>query len=119
MDAIKIDIRPHRRYNFNHDLDIDWLGLDAGEPEAEKYYDSLDDDYYCYMLDFFEHGAISFSLVIDRTNIWYYEFDRSRNVGLIAIPKSMIKIWINPVELARDYLHDYNYEINGRDLEDE
>jgi hypothetical protein len=84
-----------------------------------KDYEKLDKKYYTYELDFFDHSAISFSLVIDRQNIGYYEFDRSHNVGLIAIPRSIAKNGFEAQEIARDYLKDYNMEINGRDEEDE
>lgn len=113
MDTIKLDIMPHRRYTFKTDLNIDWYWIHENDPEAIEYYNSLDEKYYCFNLDFFEHSAIAFSLVIDRTNIGYYEFDRSRNVWIIAIPKEIVKSWKEAVELARDYINDYNDQING------
>lgn len=119
METIKIDIMPNRRYNFRHDLNIDWRWIYYEEDEALKDYEKLDKKYYTYELDFFDHSAISFSLVIDRQNIWYYEFDRSRNVWVIAIPRSIAKTGFEAQQIARDYLEDYNMEINGRDEEDE
>lgn len=119
METIKIDIKPHRYYNFRHDLDIDWKGISYEEDEALKDYEKLDKKYYTFELDFFDHSSISFSLVIDRQNIGYYEFDRSRNVGLIAIPRSIVKNGFEAQKIARDYIYDYNMEINGRDEEDE
>lgn len=115
METIKIDVKPHRYYNFRHDLDIDWKWIYYEEDEALKNYEALDEKYYTYELDFFNHSAISFSLVLDRQNLWYYEFDRSRNVGIIAIPRSMVKDNSEAMNLARDYISDYNMEINGRD----
>lgn len=115
METIKIDVRPNRRYNFRHDLWIDWLGMDAWDDEACNYFDSLDENYYCYRLDFFDHSAISFSLAIERRDIWYYEFDRSRDVWLIAIPKSLVKTGRDAQKMARDYLVKYNDYINWRD----
>lgn len=119
METIKIDVKPHRYYNFRHDLDIDWKWIYYEEAEALKNYKKLDKKYYTYELDFFDHSAISFSLVIDRQNIGYYEFDRSRNVGLIAIPRSIAKNGFEAQQIARDYLEDYNMEINGRDEDGE
>jgi hypothetical protein len=69
METIKIDVKPHRCYNFRHDLDIDWRGIYYGEDEAIENYNKLDEKYYTYELDFFNHSAIAFSLVIDRQNI--------------------------------------------------
>ena len=80
MATTKIDIRPHRRYDFLHDFNIDRLKLDEGDKQETKRYDNLDKNWYCFTLDCFEHGAISFSLVVDRVNLGYYEFDRARNV---------------------------------------
>jgi hypothetical protein len=65
----RIDVRQHRRYDFLHEFDIDWCKLDAGDEEEVKKYDSLDGDWYCFTLDFYEHSAIAFSLVIDRRDI--------------------------------------------------
>lgn len=115
---IKIDVKPHRYYNFRHDLDIDWWGIYYEDEEAIESYNKLGNTYYMYGLDFFNHSAISFSLAIERQNIGYYEFDRSRNVWVIAIPKELIKSEAEARELARDYIEDYNMEINWRD-EDE
>lgn len=119
METIKIDVQPHRYYNFRHDLEIDWRGIYYEEEEAIKNYNKLDEKYYTYWLDFFNHSAISFSLVIDRQNIGYYEFDRTRNVGVIAIPKEIVKSESEARQIARDYISDYNMEINWRDEEDE
>lgn len=118
METIKIDVQPHRRYEFRHDLWIDWRGMYYDEPEAQEYYESLDQDYYCYTLDFFEHSSMAFSLVIDRTDLGYYEFDRTRNVWIIAIPRNMAKNGAEAVQMARDYLDDYNMELNGWDEEE-
>ncbi len=118
METIKIDVKPHRYYTFRHDLDIDREWIYYEDKDAIKDYKKLDKKYYTFELDFFDHSAISFSLVAYRQNIWYYEFDRSRNVWIIAIPKTMVKTELDAQELARDYIEDYNREINGRDEED-
>lgn len=115
MGTIKIDVKPHKYYNFRHDLNIDWRGIYYEEDEAIENYNKLDEIYYTYELDFFNHSAISFSLVIDRRNIWYYEFDRTRNVWVIAIPKEIVNSELQARELARDYISDYNDYINWRD----
>lgn len=115
----KIDIRPHRRYEFLHEFDIDWYKLDAGDKEETEKYDKLDENWYCFTLDCFEHGAISFSLVVDRRDLGYYEFDRSRNVWIIGVKKSE---WISPkmaLELARDRISEYNNYLNGWDEEED
>ena len=118
METIKIDVQPHRRYNFRSDLEIDWRWIYYEEPEAEEYYNSLDEKYYCFNLDCYEHSCIVFSLVIDRKNLGYYEFDRARNVWIIAIPREMVKNNQEAAELARNYIEDYNSELNGRDEEE-
>ena len=115
MATTKIDIRPHRRYDFLHDFNIDRLKLDEGDKQETKRYDNLDKNWYCFTLDCFEHGAISFSLVIDRVNLGYYEFDRSRNVWIIGVMKEK---WMTPkmaLDLARERIEEYNDYLNWRD----
>ena len=51
-----IDIRPHRRYQFRTDFDIDWMKLDEWDSEETERYEKLDENYYCFTLDFFEHS---------------------------------------------------------------
>jgi len=119
METIKIDVQPHKYYNFRHDLDVDWRWIYYEEEKAIQDYEKLDEKYYTYELDFFNHSAISFSLVIDRQDIGYYEFDRTRNVWVIAIPKEIVKSELQARELARDYISDYNDYINWRTDEDE
>lgn len=114
----RIDVRQHRRYDFLHEFDIDWCKLDAGDEEEVEKYDSLDSDRYCFTLDFFEHSAIAFSLVIDRRDIWYYEFDRSRNVWIIGVKKQDGLTCTEAAEIARDRLEEYNNYLNGRDEEE-
>lgn len=114
----KIDIRQHRRYEFLHEFNIAWDKLDEGDEEEEKAYDELDKDYYCFTLDFYDHSAIGFSLVIDRRDIWRYEFDRSRNVWIIGVKKSDWLDYKQAVEIARDRIDEYNNRLNGRDEEE-
>lgn len=114
-----IDIRPHRRYQFRTDFDIDWMKLDAGDEEETERYEKLDENYYCFTLDFFEHSIIRFDLVIDRKDIGYYEMDRSRNVWIIWIEKSEWMTQKQALELARAEIEDYNNYLNWRDEDEE
>lgn len=111
----KIDIRPHRRYQFRTDFWIDWLKLDEWDKEETERYEKLDDNWYCFTLDFFEHSIIRFDLVIDRKNIGYYEMDRSRNVWIIWIEKSEWMTQKQALELARAEIEEYNNYLNGWD----
>ena len=110
-DDVKIDIREHRRYNFEKDFKIDFLALDGKDSESykeeSKKMDDIDKNYYTFELDFFEHGAISFSLVLDRMDIGYYEFDRSRNIWIIAVRKDGID-YKQALQIARDEIEKYN-----------
>lgn len=114
---IKIDIQPHRRYEFRHDFNIDWEGIYNWDENAVRDYENLTDNYYCFTLDFFEHSTVSFSLVIDRVDLGYYEFDRARNVGIIWVKNDGITYEQAKV-LARAELEDYNNYLNWWD-EDE
>ena len=115
---IKIDIRPHKRYEFRTDFWIDWLKLDAWDEEETQRYEKLDENYYCFTLDCIDHSSITFHLVLDRRDIGYYEMDRARNIWIIWIEKSEGLTEKQAVEIARDELIAYNAYINGWDDEE-
>lgn len=129
-EDIKIDIREHRSYTFEHDfwLKHDILDLDfTWESEEDLEYDSdyeqykeeiakykkIQDEYYVFWLDFFEHTTMSFSLTARRENIGYYEFDRSRDVWIIAVKKEIAKDEHDAMEIASKELEMYNSRCNG------
>lgn len=107
-EDIKIEIMNHRRYNFQQDLHLDW---DDSE-NFDKQMQEIEQKYYYFTLDMFEHWNISFSLVLDRKDIGYYEFDRSRNIWIIAVSKTLA--WSNQeaIELARREIENYNSYLN-------
>lgn len=115
----KIDIRPHRRYQFRTDFWIDWLKLDAGDKDEIKRYEKLDDDWYCFTLDCVDHSAVTFNLVLDRVNLGYYEMDRARNVWIIWVKKEHDISQKMALDIARYEIEQYNNYINGWDEEDE
>lgn len=76
-DPFKIDIRKHRNYEFQHDFDIDWEILDLEQDfskytpeeleedyeyskflEEKKKLQDIEEKYYVFELDFFDHSAI-------------------------------------------------------------
>lgn len=113
-EAVKICIQPHRHYTFLNELEIDWEWIYEEDKKAIKDYEKLDKKYYCFNLDFFDHGAIAFNLVLDRIDLGYYERDRARNVWIIAIDKLQVKSGKDALELARKTIEDYNHLINWR-----
>lgn len=114
---IKLDIREHRRYRFGSDFWLDFLKLDSWDEEEENKLKDIEKDYYVFNLDFFEHSSMRFDLVLDRRDIWYYEFDRSRNVWIIAVKKDIVEDEKQAIEYARDELERYNSYINWWILE--
>lgn len=129
-ENIKIDIREHRNYSFQKDfwlnfyyLDMDYTGYTQEELENDYEYESYKEelkkyhdvqkDYYVFWLDCYEHSSIHFSLVINRKNIGYYEFDRSRNVWIIAVKKDSVKNEKEAQELAEKEIENYNNRCNG------
>jgi hypothetical protein len=76
-------------------------------------YKKIQDEYYVFGLDFFEHTTIHFSLTARRENIGYYEFDRSRDVGIIAVKKEIAKDEQDAMEIASKELEMYNARCNG------
>ena len=122
-DAVKIDVREHRRYSFLHEFNIDWWLLDETYEEWDYYYEDwiaekekrerINSEYYVFWLDFFEHSMISFSLSMSRTDIWYYERDRSRDIWIIAVKNDWID-FIQAIKIARETINNYNSMLNGR-----
>lgn len=131
-DPFKIDIRKHRNYNFQHDFDIDWEILDLEEDfkkytpeeleedyeyskflEEKKKLQDIEEKYYVFELDFFDHSAIGFSLACRRINLWYYNMDRSCNVWIVAVEKSIAKDEIDAEKQCKQYIEEYNNYCNG------
>lgn len=123
-DSVKIDVREHRRYSFLHELWLDWWLLDETYEEGDYYYEDwleneekwkkINDEYYVFWLDFFEHSVIAFSLSLHRRDLGYYERDRSRNIWVIAVKKSD---WIDfemAEKIARETIDNYNSLLNWR-----
>ena len=124
-DLVKIDVREHRHYNFLHELWIDYWFLDDMTCEKwDYYYDDWKEEQKKFKkickenrvfgLDFFEHSVISFSLVEKRQDIGYYEFDRTRNVGYIAVKRCKGLTYKKAMEIAQNTLDEYNNRINWR-----
>lgn len=123
-ETVKIDVREHRHYNFLHDFWLDWWMLDEEYEEGDYYYEDwlneqekwrkINDEYYVFWLDFFDHSVIAFSLAMHRRDIWYYERDRSRNVGVIAVKKSDWIDFEQAEKIARTTIEDYNSLLNWR-----
>lgn len=129
-DDVKIDIREHRNYTFQHDFDLkhDILDIDfswytpeelEGDYEYEKYkeelkkYQDIEKDYYVFWLDFYEHTIMRFSLVIKREYLGYYEFDRTRNVWIIAVKRDSCKDEKDAIKIAEKEIENYNHRCNG------
>lgn len=129
-ENIKLDIREHRRYNFEHDfwlnheildLDFTWESEEDLEynSDYEQYkeeiakYKKIQEEYYVFGLDFFEHTTMSFSLTARREYLGYYEFDRSRDVWIIAVKKDIAKDEKDAMEIAAKELEMYNARCNG------
>lgn len=122
-DLVKIDIMPHRHYEFLHELDLKREYLENEYEEDDYYYEDwleeqkrrkkICEDNYVFGLDFFEHSSISFSLVEKRIDLGYYERDRSRNVGYIVVEKWNLS-YSEAMKIAEATLDDYNNYINWR-----
>ena len=107
-EDIEIEIMNHRCYNFQQDLHLDW-----GDSENfDKQMQEIEKKYYYFTLDMFEHWNICFSLVLDRKDIGYYEFDRSRNIWIIAVSKKLARSNQEAIELARKEIENYNSYCN-------
>ena len=115
MAITRIDVRPHRRYEFLHDFNLDWLEMDAWNKAEIKRLNGIKKDYFIFYLDFFDHSVQVFSLADDRTDLGYYEFDRAKDIWIIAVMKEDWMTKKMALELARDRIEDYNSWINGRD----
>jgi len=146
---VKFDTREHRHYRFEHDLDFNWWLFDDYNnldnfkywlddedrqeitEEAEAQIKKLDDNYYRWFVDCYDHSAISFSLA------WQWMQDRRDTASrcwIIACPKAYngydLKEWNESpnkekwekVELTLEeaekevirYLWEYNEYINWR-----
>ena len=107
-ENIKIDIMKHRNYNFQKDfwIDYEYLFEDFSDyteedkensqdyyyyEEAKKKREEVNKDYYVFWLDYYEHSYIRFSLCLDRIDLGYYELDRTREVGIVAVKKDAVK----------------------------
>lgn len=123
-----MDIRDHRRYNFPKELSIAW---DEWEETANELIE-LEKNFYVFPIDCYEHSGISFSL--SGTGM-QCQFDTSKSVGIIAIPRVYngydIKEWNrsktrdNPQAtqvtlteeqvntIATEELNEYNQYLNG------
>ena len=129
-EDIKIDIRENRSYTFEHDFNLDHVLLDMDfsweneedlewDFEYENYkeeiakYKKIQDEYYVFGLDFFEHSTIHFSLTARRVYLGYYEFDRTRDVWIIAVKKDIAKDEKDAMEIASKELEMYNARCNG------
>ena len=129
-DPFKIDIRKHRNYSFQHDFDIDWELLDNDFPnytpeeleddweysqflEEKKKMEEILKEYYVFNLDFFDHSVIGFSLSCRRMDLWYYNMDRSCNIGIVAVKKDIVKNKQDAEEQCRNYIEEYNNYCNG------
>lgn len=129
-ENIKIDIMKHRNYNFQKDFGIDYEYLfedfsDYTEEdkensqdyyyyeEAKKKREEVNKDYYVFWLDYYEHSYIRFSLCLDRIDLGYYELDRTRKVGIIAVKKDAVKDEKEAIERARQEIENYNNYCNG------
>lgn len=107
-DDIKIEIMQHKRYIFQNDLNLDWWDWENFDKQMKE----IEQKYYFFTLDMFEHWNVCFSLVLDRKDIWYYEFDRSRNIWIIAVSKELAKNDKEAIELARNEIEKYNSYLN-------
>lgn len=144
---VKLDVRRHRHYTFQHDLDFnrdlydDYNNLDNFKywlddedrkditESAEAQFKKLDDNYYRWFVDCYDHSAVSFSLA------WCWmqcQFDTSNKCWIIACPKaynsydfeernestkkdSWEKIEVSLEEAEKEvkrYLEEYNEYIN-------
>jgi hypothetical protein len=123
-EDVKIEIRQNRRYNFLHDFWLDWSLLDIDDCTEEDYYyparkyeqerlGKIKSEYYVFGLDFFDHSVIAFSLTAERQNIGYYEFDRSRDVWIIAVKKAEDIDEERAFDIAKETIENYNSIING------
>lgn len=123
-ELVKIEIQPHRHYEFLHDLDLKRDYLLYTYEKDDYYYEEyleeqkkrkkLNEENYVFWLDYFEHWMISFSLVEKRQNIWYYEFDRTRNVWFIFIKKEENLSYSDAMKIAENVIQEYNSYINWR-----
>lgn len=130
-ENIKIDIMKHRNYNFQKDfwIDYEYLFEDFSDyteedkensqdyyyyEEAKKKREEVNKDYYVFWLDYYEHSYIRFSLCLDRIYLGYYELDRTRKVGIIAVKKDAVKDEKEAIERARQEIENYNNYCNGR-----
>lgn len=126
----KICIREHRRYTFENELEINFNTLDLDftgytEEELAEDYDyqnykeeqkklqDIQEKYYLFDLDFFDHSCIGFSLSCNRIDLWYYNMDRTCNVGFIAIEKSSCKDYEEAKKLAAEEIENYTNYCNG------
>ena len=123
-DLVKIDVMPHRHYEFLHELDLKREYLTTEYEEDDYYYEEwkaeqekwkkINEEYYVFGLDFFEHSMISFSLVEKRRDIGYYEFDRTRNVGYIVVKKDELMSYSQAMKIAEETLEEYTNYCNWR-----
>lgn len=78
-------------------------------------FESQKDNYFLFWLDFYDHTTIKFTIGGKyREDIWYYEFDRTRNVGVIAVDKKKAKTEAEALDIAEKELDKYNKFINWR-----
>lgn len=122
-DLVKIDIMEHRHYNFLHDFDLKreyltetyekWDYYYEERKEEQKRFKKIQKDYWLFWLDFFDHSVIWFTLSAKRMNIGYYELDRSRNVGYIAIKRRRGLTREKALKRAEETIEEYNNYING------
>lgn len=86
----RLVIREHRNYTFPNELNFSWDDYDNdyediywGEPK-ENEFKKLQEDYYIFWIDMYEHSWIVFSMLWEGMNC---RFDTSRGIGFFAIPK--------------------------------
>ena len=107
-EDIEIEIMNHRNYQFQQDLHLDFDDWENYEKQMQE----IDKKYYSFTLDMFEHWNVSFSLVVDRIYLGYYEFDRSRNIWIIAVSKKLAWSYQEALQLARKEIENYNSYLN-------
>lgn len=71
----------------------------------------LQEKYYIFNLDCYEHSLICFHLSRKSSN-GYYDFDNSKNVWIIAVSKEIAKTEEEALKIAENELKNYNSYLN-------
>ena len=95
---IKVDFRKHRHYNLPKELDFDWDAYDEWDEASDKQIEFLNEHYYRWFVDCYDHSAVSFSIQWE----WMQcRWDTARKCGIIACPKEYcwydFELWCNSI----------------------